>query len=933
MYSKGPYLCGKMYFFFPFFFSQEIPINPEVPSSVSFLQLETDTYKIIFPPEATSQAFEIADLLFHYGPQIRVTNDTQQVSIVIHPYMASSNAFVTLLPRRSIFFTQPYMSTEASDFGVSLTWNLGLSVHEYQHFEQQDRSLEFGAKLPYVLFGETGWGVLMGISQPSWFMEGEAVQIETRYTPSGRGDTFGFLAPSLAVYEEYGLLNYPTSYFGSFNYNIMDHYRIGWLMTHYGTTQYGDNFWGNISRQASLSAFRFFPFDSALRNTTGNSMTDWYQKSVTKGLDDWTTASQSRTHHPVEVLFDDPSPFPARFNSPTQDEEGKIMAFRRAFDNINTIVEIDNLVQTNEIRVGGRNATNIGRNNNWVVWDSLSDHPFNSGQRYSELYAQKRGSNKKIQLTHKGYFFSPNISEKNQVVSVHNTPSGVSSLAFLSLDTDLEQTISFVPVDQGNLYDPQWINESSILVIRRELERGNILCRYDIERDEWTDLGEWTWSLLSHPTANKEWIFLVKSHREFDEIIAHSMSDNSQYQVAVRPFGVRDPSVNTTENTLVFSEIIHSGSRIVSIPIAPETWRRIEDGLPAEQLNIPTQDWETRPYRSVRGLFKPYYWWPNLELANSNLGFSLLTQDVTGQWQGEQKLIGNVNHQGVWGASKVSYTRFWPDISIEARYGKRTEQSLSPATNLFEVAWDDIPYHQWIDKQALLILNGPITFSNGVRKRQINLMASGGIQGTSQHQYTNDFPDQELEWPSLSHPFHFEGQFINTSNLAALDLLPKFGQILTLGQFINLTNSEAPSYSQYGSIRLFFPGLFSHHSLSLYGSGERRLGPNPLPYQSLLARGFASTEDALLSFRSSYRFPMSYPDWTVGRLLFVKRVRGAFFGDQSITEKNRFTTVGATLVLDTHLMRFPIPIPLGLDIGYMLDAEQVYIGPNLDIMF
>ena len=62
-----------------------------------------------------------------------------------------------------------------------------------------------------------------------------------------------------------------------------------------------------------------------------------------------------------------------------------------------------------------------------------------------------------------------------------------------------------------------------------------------------------------------------------------------------------------------------------------------------------------------------------------------------------------------------------------------------------------------------------------------------------------------------------------------------------------------------------------------------------------------------------YRFPIAYPDWEIGPLAYVKRIKGGFFTDfENIGKGNGLRTYGAELRADMNLLRFYLP---NFDVG------------------
>lgn len=915
-------------------FAQEFPLNPELSARVGYQQINVDNYAVIFPIGASEDAKNIANFMALYGPQIRHTGLSKTIPIVVQPYMATSNAFVSFFPRRSVFFTQPYMSTDPSKMGTSLAWTLALSVHELQHVEQQERSYEAGGRGLYALFGETGWGLVTAV-QPIWSAEGEAVLTETRLTPSGRGRSFGFVGQNIAVYEHYENLSYAQSYFGSFALDTVDHYRIGWILTKYGNTQYGDQFWPSISRYASSNAFRFYPFERAIENTIGLRYQLLHDKSFEQTIGEWREAIKDKVETQTVDLFEETDTV-ASFQSPILTPSGQIVAQRSSYDRVDELVVIADGAINTRISVGQRNASNIGVNEEWVVWDATVNHPLHSGVRYSDLYAYGLKTKETKKLTTQSYLFAPAIGPKNKLVAIQQTPSGSSAIAVFDLnktEKKLRPTV-VAKSPEGTLYDPHWESETSIIVIRREQTKGNILSRYALDTGKWEDIGYWTWDVLSHPTSNSDWIFVLKSQPHWDDVIALPKTGGPEKTAVHRMYGVRDPSYDPETESIVFSEVTHSGSKISSAKITPDLWDDRPASGPAEEIVVPDISWEIKPYRAFLGVLKPYAWTPNLSLLNANLGVDINTQDATGRWLGQQGVLYNVNSGGLWGQTAVTATRPWPNIKLESIYGRRFERDLNqiPEDTGDEFKISDLPSQQWREQLLLIGLDFPISFSRSQTTRDLTISIKGGVQRADDI-ILSDQETVQLNWPlGISHPLLTALNARNLKDPAVRDIFPRWGQELNITHQRLYGDQSLLTTSQFASAQLYLPGVFKHQHLLLYGAMEKKTGNYPIPYQSRMARGHLIRDDELLSFNATYAFPFAYPDWVWRRIMYVKRLRGGLFADATLTD-DRALTFGASVSVDAHLFQLPILLPFGIDIGYSPTLDQVYVGPNIDLLY
>jgi len=73
-----------------------------------------------------------------------------------------------------------------------------------------------------------------------------------------------------------------------------------------------------------------------------------------------------------------------------------------------------------------------------------------------------------------------------------------------------------------------------------------------------------------------------------------------------------------------------------------------------------------------------------------------------------------------------------------------------------------------------------------------------------------------------------------------------------------------------------------------------------------------------------YRFPLAYPDWTIGRLAYIKRLKAGFFADyQNLTDQAIHPkTWGMQVSADLNVLRFYLPnFEVGMRATYINDKS------------
>ena len=165
---------------------------------------------------------------------------------------------------------------------------------------------------------------------------------------------------------------------------------------------------------------------------------------------------------------------------------------------------------------------------------------------------------------------------------------------------------------------------------------------------------------------------------------------------------------------------------------------------------------------------------------------------------------------------------------------------------------------------------------------------------------------------TINSPIRYQINIRANTRRSTLDLAPKWGQNISF-DFRNfpLTNRLE---GELLSLRtnFFFPGLMNNHSFQASFNYQEGNGiydlvvdiPRINGYNNL--RPISYLKNTLLL---DYRFPLFYPDWELGPLAYIKRIKGGLFADFENVGKPPFSprTFGAELRADMNLLRFYLP--------------------------
>ncbi len=153
-----------------------------------------------------------------------------------------------------------------------------------------------------------------------------------------------------------------------------------------------------------------------------------------------------------------------------------------------------------------------------------------------------------------------------------------------------------------------------------------------------------------------------------------------------------------------------------------------------------------------------------------------------------------------------------------------------------------------------------------------------------------------------------------------------------LGYSFSIDHRHAISlYSSYqfiGSASLYLPGFFSTHSIVFKGSFQQRDTTNIL-FSNLFANARGYDEyyfSRMWRLSANYHFPIVYPDWGFGNILYFQRIRGnAFFDFERVYSKDKTVTrdlrsVGGEVYFDTRWWN-EYPLTFGVRYSHLLDNE------------
>lgn len=171
------YLKLLILFFFPWI------IQAQVDPAIHWRTLDTDHFEVIFSKGSESlaraYAFEAERAYADLKPVFKEV--TEKTIVVILDNTDLTNGYASFLPYAQVVI-YPVMPADSSSVSYYADWARELMIHEYTHILSFQPSHGFYTPFRWIL----GTIVRPNAILPRWFLEGIAVQVESRYSNFGR---------------------------------------------------------------------------------------------------------------------------------------------------------------------------------------------------------------------------------------------------------------------------------------------------------------------------------------------------------------------------------------------------------------------------------------------------------------------------------------------------------------------------------------------------------------------------------------------------------------------------------------------------------------------------------------------------------------------------------------------------------------------------
>lgn len=923
-------LLSLFYFFFSPCSKAQFYETGQDPYSISWKQIKTKNYQLIFPEEFESKARMFASSLDSFIPvsSAYLFKTPRPVSVVFHTQSSLSNGLVVYAPKRMELYTIPPQDNDPQD------WLDELALHETRHVVQLDALNRGLTKIGYYLAGQQALGAVSGLV-PRWFLEGDAVYSETVFSKSGRGRSASFLMPYRTLTQSRKkLFSYEKALLGSYKDFVPDIYQMGYPIVKMMRDSFDRDIFGKSLQFTGRNPYLVFPFGHSLKQNTGLNNRKAYEFTFNKLKDirgKQKNDYETYTHWPVKK-----SGTFTNYNLPVLLTDSFLLVQKWSLAETRNYTLVNRQGKERKlITTGSNNSERISVFGNKITWSENKTDLRWQNRTYSEVMVYDLKTKKIKRLTKRTWFFSPAFSpDGKRMAVIGETPGYTSSLVIL--DASSGEIMKKAPApDNSHLQYPLWSgnHEIYVLVVNKH---GKSIQKLD-SSDNWSVILPFTFKNISSYCLAENSLIIAGENNGINNLFIYKPEDDSFYQITRSETGAFEPFFDTNSRKLYFSEYTSKGHRIASIPWEPDSYPVIPeyrqnqitaDTLTNNDFNIreitkDTSNYTVKKYSKGSHLLNIHSWLPAYfnysvsDVTNPAIypGLLLLSQDVLGT------AVSSFGYSYENGFShlhaNISYKALYPIISWSLNVGGPVSHGENAVPQ----------YRKNI--QSTVNVSLPLNFSRGRMASGITPYVEWNYNRNAYYLRSEKRYYQGLSTVNLGYNFYWY------TKMAVRDIYPRFG----ISSFFRLRSTpfEKKIYNSiYAfSFRQYLPGLFKNHSFQVryarqYQSPLNYMFPNLLAYPA----GYPSkwTEQMNL-VNLMYAFPVFYPDFHAGPIFYLKRIRTNIFYDQAwnraynqpnIITHDILRSVGTDLIADIHFLRIMFPFQLGVRLAYLPDKNSFY---------
>ena len=927
--------------------SAQFYITGQPPASVKWKQINTENFKLIYPETFSSQAFRLAGLLEDSRDLTSHTlgHRPAKIPVLVHNHNSRSNGLVVWAPRRMELYTTPPQSAHGGE------WLQHLAVHEQRHVVQIDKMNKGLTKFAFHLFGEQASGIAL-VQLPLWFLEGDAVLSETTLTHSGRGRTASFEMPLRALLlsdkERY---SYDKYLFGSYKDYVPDHYQYGYQLVSTLRQEYGPDIWANTIDH--LARWPVIPgaFTRSLRSQTGSGLEELHEIVLTRIGKEWenTPEETDGVNNYPDIINRRTDEVYHNYRYPVWMGDSVIISLKTGLGQVSELVKLD--MEGNEkslIYTGQLSAPVLSSSDSRVAWSEFKSDIRWGLRQFSviKIYDTHTGTERRISSGSR--YFAPAFAPDGLFLAVIEVdPENRNSIILINSVTG-EEAGRYPGKEGKNLQQPSWSRDGNEIYVTSVCNEGTGIMALDMKTGDWRDLVAPSFVNISGVFECDDMVCFHSDISGIDNLYATKPGSGRLYRVSNSYMGAFEGNLSSSGRKLAFSEYSAEGFNLAVSDFNMSTLRHFEGTSYYRRDNMETLvsdesgimpdtssnpgHWQSNPYRKGLHLFRFHSWAPfyydykefNIQEQPVYPGVTLLSQNLLGT---ANTILGYSYQKGrhiVHG--NFIYRGWYPVIEAGFDYGDEPVVFQGRDT----IGAGDQAQFNGFNLNGTISL--PLNFSGGSH--------IAGIEPLARFTYNNSLYHYDREDTYKRGMSILQTQFraYRYRRRSMRDLAPEWGQILRWQRRSAPFESENLGVINALELTLYFPGIYRHHSLRISAATQSQ-EPEKYSFSGLISlpAGYPrQSGERLQVFKSSYSFPLIYPDLAVPGILYLKRVHCGLFADAGINSyrkavdgpnlktwhREELFSWGGSVTSNFHLFRFIAPVNMTAGFAHIPSGDK-----------
>lgn len=891
--------------------------------SIDWRVIESDSLKLIYPDYMGPQAQFITNLVQHYSGQVGLDYGIakpQKFPLIIRPEFAELNGFVTLMPRRSEWYTSATISPVIG----ALNFYQALAIHEYRHIIQYDYMKRSTNKFAYAIFGEFGLALAYVLGVPPWFFEGDAVYAETKYTDAGRGRSPRFAArlkalvlnDAVPTYDEFLGRTYTTYY--------PNHYVFGYYLVSAAYQKYGQDFWRRVLDSVTGFSFNPYAITNAFRAQTGKDFEDFYDEVMKDLKTKWanpafkkSSGEYTETHYPI---IDGNNLY---YVKRTLNDHWGI--YRYGKDEAE--VELPLAPQMSKIDI----------KNGLVAYTQYLPSPRFAFKSYSDLFTYNLATGERTHLLEDDRVFHPAFSPDGKLIAVTEyTDDNHWYLKIVDLNGKMLQRVAIL---DEIITEAVWVDQTRVLALIQNPDGSKVIKEFNLAERKTRTLINTSKNNVFSLRYHQQKLYFEADYKGSVQIMALDTTAKGQLSLcsdeviaAYNPFA--------TNSRLYYASVVASGSELKSIalnckPISRstlESYDYLGDTASDNYTKLPLQKFSdfnktvenkfsSSEYSEFTDRLMPHSW---SFISGRGYDLSITGNNYLNSFGYNIGFGQSAEEEQPFAYASFSFNKYYPIFSFNVDYSKREDE-------------DDITkvVSNWEELEGYATVTLPYSFQIGLYQNYFEVSGRYGLM-----KYTRDRNSKVYELSDER--LDIKGVEVVASSLKETtfrQIYPSYG-FRYIGIYQDAEAKNVKSFSSdvfYQNLDLYLPGLFHNDGFKISGFSEKQksgvtnyrfepFGENFTSY--VLSRGFKySYVDQYQKASIDYLFPIAYTDWDLNGWAYLRRIYAKVFYDHTkikvLSFERSLNSAGSELLFETYLLR-KFDLNMGVRYSYKVDQDEVY---------